>query len=271
MPRRGYAIQGGVPIASREPLPTRVEATPPLPAAYDDALRRGLIELGLELPAEARAAIDGHVRLLLAWTAAINLTAIREPGAVALDHVVDSLAGVAQIRSRGVGRLLDLGAGGGFPGLPIAAALPALEVALLEPIAKKSRFLATAIGATGLAGRASAVTARAEQLARDDGHRGRWPAVVARAVASTADLVELAFPLLTPGGSLIAWKRGDLAAELAAAGRAIAALGGGELGIVDVDVAGLDGHRLVVATRPDRSIVPVGYPRDPAIRRRRPW
>ena len=131
------------------------------------------------------------------------------------------------LRSRGTGRLLDLGSGGGFPGLPLAAALPGLETVLLEPIAKKTRFLRTVAEATELDARVSAITARAEQLGRDDGHRGRWPVVTARAVASTADLVELAFPLLAPGGSLIAWKRGELEAELVAARTAMAALGGG--------------------------------------------
>jgi 16S rRNA (guanine527-N7)-methyltransferase len=254
----------------REPLPTRVRDTQPLPAVYDRALRTGLAELGVELPTDALAAIEGHVRLLLAWTAAINLTAIRDPELVARDHVVDSLTALALLRSRAETRLLDLGSGGGFPGLPLAAALPTTDVVLLEPVAKKARFLSTVIEATALVGSVVTVTARAEELARSDDHRGRWPIVTARAVASTADLVELAFPLLAPGGSLIAWKRGDLAAELAAAGRAIEALGGGTVDVIDVGLSGLVGHRLVVASR-GRDPVPTRYPRDPAARRRNPW
>ena len=92
-------------------------------------------------------------------------------------------------------------------------------------------------------------------------------------MASTADLVELAFPLLDRGGALIAWKRGDLGLELAAARRAVHALGGGTIEVVPVRAAGalpaLAGHALVVA-RPGGT-VPIGYPRDPAVRRRRPW
>ncbi len=254
----------------REPLPTRVQDTQGLPAAFGDALRAGLIDLALDLPADALTTIEGHVRLLLAWTPAINLTAIREPEAVARGHVVDSLAAVSWLRSRGIDRILDLGSGAGFPGLPLAAAVPGLEVALLEPIAKKTRFLRTVAEATALDARVTTVTARAEQLGRDDRHRGRWPVVTARAVATMADLVELAFPLLTPRGSLIAWKRGDLEAELVTARNATAALGDGDIEVVEVDVEGLPGHRLVVATRGDRP-VPEAYPRDPAVRRRRPW
>jgi 16S rRNA (guanine527-N7)-methyltransferase len=254
---------------SREPLPTRVQDTPALPEAYDHALDAGLEALSLQLTPEARAAIDGHARLLLAWTTAINLTGIREPAAVAVGHVVDSLTAVRLLRDRGVDRSLDLGSGGGYPGLPLAAALPSARTLLVEPIAKKSAFLSVVAAATGLATTVEAAPVRAEALASDPRHRGRWPAVTARAVASLADLVELAFPLLVPGGCLVAWKRGDLGPELAAADRAIAALGGGSLEVIPVDVAGLDGHRLVVVTA--RGGAPSTYPRDPATRKRRPW
>ena len=253
----------------REPLPTRVEDTPPLPSAYDTAIEAGLTDLGVTLPPGARQVVDGHARLLLAWTTAINLTAIRDPAEVATGHVVDSLSALAVLRDRGVDRFIDLGAGGGYPGLPLAVALPATRALLLEPVAKKARFLSAAIVAAGLEATVEAAPVRAEALATDRRHRGRWPAVTVRAVAGLAELVELAFPLLAPGGILVAWKRGDLGDELAAAGRAIEALGGGSLEVRDVRVTGLPGHRLVVATA--RGHVPAAYPRDPAARRRRPW
>ena len=125
----------------REPLPTRVEDTPELPAEYDARARGRARRPALTLSPAARAAIDGHVRLLLAWTEAINLTGIREPAAVATAHVVDSLSGVGVLRERGIDRFIDLGSGGGYPGLPIAAALPAARALLLEPVAKKAGFL----------------------------------------------------------------------------------------------------------------------------------
>ena len=253
----------------REPLPTRVEDTPELPAEYDEALAAGLDGLSLTLSPTALTAIDGHVRLLLAWTEAINLTGIREPAAVATAHVIDSLSAVSLLRERGIDRFIDLGSGGGFPGLPIAAALPAARALLLEPVAKKAGFLSAVASATGLAATVEAAPVRAEALAADGRHRGRWPGVTVRAVAGLAELVELAFPLLEPGGALVAWKRGDMDAELAAAERAIEALGGGSLEVRPVAVDGLPGHRLVVAT--SRGRVPAGYPRDPGARKRRPW
>jgi 16S rRNA (guanine527-N7)-methyltransferase len=253
----------------REPLPTRVEDTPPLPAAYDAALDGGLATLGLVLTPAARLAVDGHARLLLAWTSAINLTAIRQPAAVALAHVVDSLSAVALLRERGIDRYLDLGSGGGYPGLPIAAALPAKRALLLEPVAKKAAFLSVATTAVGLDATVEAAAVRAEALAVDGRHRGRWPAVTARAVTSLAELIELSFPLLAPGGVLIAWKRGDIAGELATAERALVALGGGSMEVRPVEVAGLVDHRLVVAMA--HGVAPSGFPRDPGTRKRRPW
>lgn len=257
----------------REPLPSLVDETPDLPTGYHDALDGALWAMGLRLAPDERIAIDGHVRLLLAWTQAINLTAIRAPAAVATAHVADSLTALPWLRDRSVPSLLDLGSGGGFPGLPLGATLPETEVALLEAVAKKARFLGTAVVATGLSARVRVVTARAEALARAGDHREAWSVVTARAVASMADLVELAFPLLAPGGSLIAWKRGDLHAELMAAERAVHALGGGRLDVIAVGsgIADLDGHALVVATRSVTGRIADAYPRDPAARLRRPW
>src|SRR5512140_1456120 len=140
----------------RKPLPTRVDETPDLPPAYDAALRGGLGALGVALDPDARGAIDGHARLLLAWTEAINLTAIREPAAVALRHVIDSLTAVPVLRERAIDRFVDIGSGGGYPGLPLAAALPATRALLAEPIGKKAGFLNTVIAATGLEGVAEA-------------------------------------------------------------------------------------------------------------------
>jgi 16S rRNA (guanine527-N7)-methyltransferase len=244
--------------------------------------------VGIALTAGARTAVDGHVRLLLAWNEAINLTAIREPAAVAVRHVVDSLVGAAVLRARAIERFADLGSGGGFPGLPLIAAGDGTEALLVESIAKKARFLETAAAAIGVGDRVGVAAGRAEDLARTPDHRGRWPAVTARAVASLADLVELSLPLLRAGGVLVAWKSGypadaaGLGGELAAARRALAEIGDGaiEVGPSVAELAGgpdgrsavasIADHRLVVVERGRRPIA-TAWPRDPAARKRRPW
>ena len=188
---------------------------------------------------------------------------------MATRHVVDSLAAVPDLRRLRIRAFVDLGSGGGFPGLPVAAALPAERALLVESIGKKARFLETAAAAVGLADSIDIAAVRAEDLAADPDHRERWPAVLARAVGSLADLVELAFPLLSTGGSLVAWK-GDLSEEELAAGRrAIGGLGGGRVVVVPADTPGQPGHRLVVATKRGRT--GDAFPRTPTARRRQPW
>ncbi len=138
-------------------------------------------------------------------------------------------------------------------------------------IAKKAAFLEVATAAAGVADRVQVAPARAESLAADRRHRERWPAVTVRAVAPLAELVELAFPLLVPGGVLVAWKRTELGAERAHALPAIAALGGGTLEVepFPAPLAGLEGHVLVSIRKDGRT--GSGWPRPPAERKRHPW
>jgi 16S rRNA (guanine527-N7)-methyltransferase len=265
----------------RPPPPSDPAACPPLDATYATALDRALATAGLVLDPAARAGIDAHARLLLAWNAVINLTAVRIPAAVAIEHVADSLSALPLLRAAGMpGRptLLDLGSGGGYPGLPLGLALPAGRLALVESVAKKARFLGVAGRAAAAAMRAAggeppaveALATRAEALAADAALRGRWDVVTARAVAALDELVELALPLVAVGGLLVAWKRdagdGALDAEIAAAGLVLAAVGGTLETVERVSVPGLEDHRLVAV----RAVAPAParFPRSPAERRR---
>jgi len=266
LPTIGASRRG--PDRRRAPLPTRVDDLPPLPPEYDAVLDRGLAELGLSLDAAARAALATQARLLLAWTTAINLTSITEAALVALRHVVDSLSAVPVLAARGERlRICDIGSGAGYPGLALAAGLPGATVVLVESTGKKARFLETVVAAAGLAERVSVIGGRAEAVAADIrlGRVEAFDVVTARAVGDLADLVELAFPLLRVGGVLVAWKRGDIAAEVTVATRAIDALGGGRRSGHPVAVAGLEGHLLVVVEKVRAT--PDGFPRDPARRR----
>jgi len=252
----------------RDPLPSRVQDLLPLSPAYHAVLDEGLATLGLDLASDAREALDVHVRFLLAWTVAINLTAIREPADAARLHVLDSLAAAPHLRARGITRLLDIGSGGGFPGLPLAIALGSDRALLVDSVGKKVRFLQAVIEATGLARRVAAETIRSEVLARDRRDREGWPSVTARAVTSLAELVELGMPLVAPGGVLVAWKRAPLDEELAAATGALAALRAGPVTVVPSGVPGLETHHLVIIERGGR--IDTHFPRDAAERRRRP-
>ena len=259
----------------REPLPAHADDLPPLPAPYAAALDDGLRALGLSLEPEARSAIDDHVRLLMAWNEAINLTAVRDPVQIARRHVLDSLAAVPLLRDLGARRLLDLGSGGGFPGLPLALVTPA-EALLVDSVGKKARFLEAVVVSLGLGGIVRVAADRAETLAVDPVHRERWPVVTARAVAALPDLVELAWPLLQVGGRLVAWKRRPIDAEISAAERALAGLEGAAprgprfeaLALPDA-IPGLEDHVLVVAGKERPAAA--RFPRSPAQRKRHPW
>jgi 16S rRNA (guanine527-N7)-methyltransferase len=271
----GVAQSAGAPEIApppvRDPLPTRVWGLPPLPAEYAEVLGAGLAALApypLRLPEPVRAAIDDHVRLLLAWNDAINLSGIREAGPIAREHVLDSLTALGPLRRAGIDEVVDLGSGGGYPGLPLALALPARRALLVESIGKKARFLETAVAAVGAQGRIAVAATRAEAVAADPRHWGRWRAVVSRAMAELAELSELGLPLLARGGLLVAWKRLPVEEELAASGEAVARLGGHVRGCQAVAVPGLEDHVLVLVEKVGPT--PPGFPRDPAARRRRP-
>ena len=238
--------------------------------------------MALPLDDAAKRAIDVHARLLIAWNAAINLTALREPEQIARNHVLDSLLAVPVLAARGPRSILDLGSGGGFPGLPLAAAMPVDRVALVDSIGKKAKFLEVAAAAVHTAmeepgapaPEITAIAERSEDLADDADHREAFDLVVARAVGSVAEVAELGLPLTAVDGHVAMWKRdagdGALKEELAGAARITQAAGGGPARVVALAAAqrvGLEGHCLVVVEKlrptPDR------YPR-PASERRRP-
>jgi 16S rRNA (guanine527-N7)-methyltransferase len=277
-------VSGSPPIArERSPLPLDPGSLPAPGPGFDTTLAGGLEALGVSLSPGARAAIDAQVRLLVAWNAAINLTALRTPEAIARLHVVDSLSALALLPGAANGQsqtgawLLDLGSGGGYPGLPLAVALPVGRAALVDSVGKKARFLTAASDAAAAAMRAAgetpphieAIAARAEELARDPDHREAWDVVTARAVGSLAEVVELALPLLRIGGQLVCWKRDDgrdtLQAELDAAFSIAGTLGAGAPRVSRVATPD-PSHRLVQFFKEHRT--PPRFPRTPAERRR---
>jgi 16S rRNA (guanine527-N7)-methyltransferase len=154
-------------------------------------------------------------------------TAVREVAAAVDRHVADSLVALELPEVAGARRIADLGAGAGWPGLALAAALPEARVALVESAARHCRYLEKAVAAGGFA-TVEVVHARAEEWA--DG-RGLHDLVTARAVAALPVLCEYAAPLLAEGGALVAWK-GAVPADEAAAGAGAAEILGLEVGEV---------------------------------------
>jgi 16S rRNA (guanine527-N7)-methyltransferase len=187
-----------------------------------------------ELP-DPDTAVDAIERLLEALAAEPDPhTTVHEP-AEALDvHVADSLVGLRVPALRDARRIADLGAGAGFPGLVLAAALPDAQVDLIESTRRKCEVIERLAEAAGLGDRARALPVRAEDWARADGAE-TYDVVTARALAPLAVICEYAAPLLSVDGVLVAWKGARGAEEEEAGARAAAQLGLGAAEVIPVE------------------------------------
>lgn len=158
------------------------------PTAHLDPRARAALEKVLELLAEERASVSS----------------VTDPGRAWRVHVADSLTGLEVEALRGAPRIADIGSGAGFPGLALAAALPAAQVDMIESVGRKCDFIQRATDAAGIVN-ARVFNARSEELAQGEG-REAYAAVTARAVGRLSTLAELASPLLEENGVLVAWK-----------------------------------------------------------------
>jgi 16S rRNA (guanine527-N7)-methyltransferase len=195
-------------------------------------------------------------------------TTVRESAEVLDVHIADSLAGLSVPGVRSASRIADIGAGAGFPGLVLAAALPHAQVDLIESTRRKCDVIDGLAAAAELSTRARAVPVRAEEWAGGAG-RGAYDAVTARALAALPVILEYAAPLLRIGGDAVAWKGARSMAEEEAGDRAAAELGLVLAGISAVEpYAGSLSRHLYVYSKVNET--PVRYPRRPGAARKKP-
>lgn len=181
---------------------------------------------------------------LIEWNGRFNLTAITDPDEILFKHFLDSVSMLA-VYDRPQARAVDIGAGAGFPGLPLKILRPRWRVVLLEATGKKVTFLRHTIEMLGLRD-IEAVHGRAEELAHQHAYRAKFDLVTARAVASLPTLLEYAAPYCRVGGRIILPKKGDLAGELAQGKLAAMQLGAALKADEVVALPGLeDGRRLL--------------------------
>lgn len=178
--------------------------------------------MGIETSPSEREVLVRHIELVLDANQRVNLTRISDPEEAARLHTADSLAVLGDVGTAARGRLLDLGSGAGFPGIPIAVCSDR-TVLLLDSVGKKVMALEAMIGPLGLTNRVSASSVRAEALARTD--PAGFAVVTARAVSELPALVELASPLLAQSGRLICLKGSPSRLEISRADK-VAGLAG---------------------------------------------
>lgn len=208
------------------------------------------------------ARLAEYLRLLLTANEHLNLTAITDPEEAAARLIGESLA-LLELMPDNAASLIDIGSGGGIPGLPLAIARPRLSVTLLDATRKKVDFLQATADALDLSN-VNTVSGRAEQLSHDRAQRERYDVATARAVARLVVLVELTLPFVRVGGRALLPKGAAAAAELEEAAEAIHTLGGrGELVPLD------DGALRVVVVEKLRP-TPTGYPRRTGLPQKRP-
>ena len=202
-------------------------------------LEAGLARMGVALPEGGREKLAAYLALLAKWNRTYNLTAIREPERMVTHHVLDSLAVVPHLPSREGIAVLDVGSGGGLPGIPIAIARPDARVVLVDSASKKAAFLAQAAIELPLRN-VEAVAARVEDYASPR----RFDVVISRAFSDLATFVRLARPHLAEGGLLLAMKGVHPDEELAELPEGIEVVATPRL-----DVPGLHGARHLIVMR----------------------
>ena len=151
-----------------------------------------------------------HAAELLRWNRRINLRRVTDPTDMAVRHFLDSLAAVPLIPSGA--RVLDMGSGGGFPGVPLKLLRPECRVTLIDASRKKTHFLKHLIRTLGL-NHTGALHCRAQEMAGEDEYALGFDVVVGRALTSLGSMAGLSFPLLKPGGVVLVWKTAQQATQ----------------------------------------------------------
>lgn len=236
---------------------------------YDtQILNEGCRQMGISLTEEQTEQFMLYYEKLIEVNRVMNLTAITEFEDVMRKHFLDSLTLVKAADIKNVKRVLDLGTGAGFPGIPLKIAFPDTEFVLLDSLNKRVKFLHDIIELCRLK-KIQAVHGRAEELAEKKEYRESFDLCVSRAVANLSSLSEYCLPYVEKGGLFVSYKSGNIQEELEAAGYAIQILGGRIKDTVKFKLPGSDMDRSLVVIEKIKE-TPARYPRRAGIPSREP-
>ncbi|GIV97703.1 MAG: ribosomal RNA small subunit methyltransferase G [Herpetosiphonaceae bacterium] len=232
-----------------------------------DLLQSTARSWGLQFDETQLNCFERYAAELRDWNERVNLTAVTDLEEIERRHFLDSLTCAFAWQGPPPDSLVDIGAGAGFPGVPLKILWPEVRLTLVESIGKKAAFLRHLVDVLQLRD-VEVITGRAEEIGRDPAHRERYDLAVARAVAALNVLAEYCLPLVRVGGMFLAPKGSDIEEELKAGRRAFGQLGGSLHEVYDVEIPGLP-PRVLVAVEKLRPTSPT-FPRRPGIPAKKP-
>lgn len=246
------------------------------PQSHLQQLQAGCQALGITLDTQQLAQFELYYRQLVEWNERFNLTAITEYTDVQVKHFLDSLVAlplIAEVLGEPLPltrplRLLDVGTGAGFPGIPLKIVAPSLNVTLMDGTGKKITFLREVVDLLGLHD-VDVEQGRAEEMGHNDLYRGQFDLVSARAVASLNTLVEYLIPLVRQGGYAVIYKGSSAPQELEEARKAIELLGGETVCLAPVTVPFLEEQRFILLIRKQHPTAD-RFPRGQGLPRKKP-
>lgn len=224
-----------------------------------DQLKIALEQLKIVTSPEMLKTFKAYMEGILTWNEKINLTAITDEEEFIRKHYIDSLLCYEFDELQRAGKIIDVGTGAGFPGVPLAIVFPEKQFVLMDSLKKRLNVIDELCKELGI-NNIVTLHGRAEDLARDRKHRERYDLCVARAVANIAVLAEYTLPFIKVGGSLLAYKGSDFKRELDEGQKAISLMGGilkDERAVV-IENLGLD-HKIIIISKIKNT--PMQYPR----------
>ncbi|AMB94023.1 16S rRNA (guanine(527)-N(7))-methyltransferase RsmG [Aerococcus sanguinicola] len=225
-------------------------------------------DAGLSLTDQQMAQFARYYELLVEWNEKMNLTAITDRDEVYLKHFYDSLTLAFHVDLSRPLTLVDVGAGAGFPSIPLKIAFPELQVTIVDSLKKRIGFLDTVIDELGL-DQVQAIHDRAETFGQNKAHRAHYDLATARAVARLSVLAEFCLPLVKKDGLFVAMKGAQAEDELADAKKAIATLGGKFLEDIAFELPENAGERHIIRIAKKKES-PNKYPRKPGTPAKKP-
>ena len=220
-------------------------------------LEKALQKSQIEIPADKYDSFEKYFNLLVEWNEKINLTAITKADEVAVKHFEDSLAVFKYVNIKNNAKIIDVGTGAGFPGIPLKIARDDLNLTLLDSLNKRLVFLQTVCDELNI--EAETVHSRAEEGSRKSKYRDSYDYAFSRAVAQLNLLTELCLPYIKKGGYFIALKGPDATEEIENAKKSIGILGGKIKDVIEYNISDNSGRTLVIIEKVKNT--PDKYPR----------